>query len=203
MARTLAAKFYADNYRIPMPTAPSGGVVMVRDFKFTVAATTPGTLISTGAACLFDATAGWVAGDKLYLCPLAPGDAPGFQLLNILIDIPVMDSGTSLVLQLGDSVAADTYVTTTLAGALGQAASPGRISSFSAVTIFEVEATTEGMVAGCVRGSLPVSYNPAAYATPLTQDNLILTAQTGGTTAALGVTIKGTIWYTQIGIAAL
>lgn len=191
MARTLAAKFYATNYSTPMPTAPAGGVVMCRDIKFSVAATAPGTIITTGAACVFDAAAGWLAGDKLYLCPLAPGNAPGWQLQNILLDIPDMDAATSLVFQLGDSVAVDTYVTSTLAGTLGQTA--GRISSFGATTIYS--AGTSGLSVGVTVGTLPVSYTAA--------DNLILTCATAGTTAALGVTIKGTVWYTQIGIAAL
>lgn len=175
---------------------------MVRDFKFTCLTTAPGTLISTGAACVFD-TQGFYTGDKLYLCPLAPGNAPGWMLLGILIDIPDVDAGSSFVLQLGDSVAADTFVTTTLAGTLGQSA--GRISSFGPVTIFEVEATTEGMCAGIVRGVLPKTYTPSSYATFATHDDLILTAQTGAGTGTTGSTviIKGTIWYTQGGLNSL
>ncbi len=205
MPRAAAAKFVANNYSTPMPTIPgNAGVVMIRDFKFTCLTTTPGTVIATGAATTMDTT-GFFTGDKLYLCQLAPNNSPGWQLVGIEIDIPALDTGSTIRLTLGDSTSATRFVSATLMGLLGCVNKPGRISSFVATTIYEAEAGAEGMVAGCVRGSLPVSYNPAAYATPTDHDDLILTAATGAGTGVLGasVIIKGQIYYTNCGLAAL
>jgi len=168
--------YLADNYSIPMSTS-ADGALKTRPFIFTV---------STAL----------VVNDLIKLCPLGQF-APGFMLSALLIDIPDLDSGTSLVFQLGDSTAADRYMTTTLAGPIGQTA--GRISSFGPSITYAVALTGPPAVPQTAAGVVVQSL-PALYDTP---DALTLKVQTAPGTGLTGVAIKGQIWYAQLGQTGL
>lgn len=166
---TLDTAYLADNYSTPMESGL--GIVMARYFKFTV-------------------TAAFVVNDLVKLTKLAPGNAPGWVLLDIFMEVPDLDTSTGFVLQLGDSTAADRYVTTTLAAALGTTA--GRINSRGP----SIPYAASTAAAGTVVGALPAYYAAA--------DNLVLKVQTAATgTAATTGTISGYITYTQQGITDL
>lgn len=183
MARTLAGSFYADNYLTPPPSGATGAI-QAAPIKFTIQANNPTDGI-------------FIVGDKLYLVQLGSGGSPGFCLLAIRLHIPDLDSSTGLVFQLGDSTAADRYMTTTLAAALGQTA--GAISSFGP-SIPYASATA---AAGVVAGSLPAVYTPRPNPNSNNRpdgDNLILTVQTVNTAMpTLPLVISGFILYSQIG----
>ena len=149
MARTLAGSFYADNYTHQLSSG-AVGQLQTKPFVFTISATHPtdGILLT---------------GDKLYLTLLNAGPSAGNPLdkkyggggwiiYDIRIDVPDIDSGSNLALQLGDSTAADRYMTTTLAAALGRTA--GVISSFGP-SIPYADSTA---AAGVVAASLPARY---------------------------------------------
>ncbi len=161
----MAHDYYADNYRVPPPSG-HGGYTQAAPFKFTV---------STAL----------IVNDTIKLVQLASGGSPGFNLFGIQIWIPDLDSSSSLVFQLGDSTAADRYVTTTLAAALGQTA--GAISSFGP-SIPYAASTAD---AGVVFQSLPARYDDT--------DNLILKVQTAPGTGLTSVAITGYILYSQLG----
>ena len=157
------ATLYANDYRIePALSAAKAGTVVVRPFTYN-----QGSGLNTG--------------DAVYLARI-PGSA-GVILLGFVIDFPALDSGggKTFVAEIGDSSAADRYVTTTLAGSVGQSA--GRLASFFTGS------------AGAVLGSLPAKYAPSSG-----DDNLILTAQTGVNTAVLSAVIRGVMWYTYYGV---
>ena len=186
MARTDPGSFYADNYTEQLPSGPMGAI-QTHPFVFTLQATNPtdGILLT---------------GDKLYLCVLNPGPSAGnpldsrkggggWVLYDLRIDIPDIDSGSALVFQLGDSTAADRYVTVTLAGAIGQTA--GVVSSFGPSVPYGASDA-----AGVVAASLPARY--------VAQDALILTVQTQPAGMnGLPLVIQGYIQYQQIGQSPL
>ena len=157
----------ANDYSYPMPEASNAGIVVARPFIFTLGAQANPLLSATSTI-------------KLVRIP----GSMGIVLLGYVFDVPDLDSSTNVVLQLGDSTAADTFTTTTLAGTIGQVA--GRFNSGSAAL-----AGSNTINAGCVLGVLPKSYTA--------DDDLILTIQAGPTTATTG-TIRGVITYSQFGV---
>lgn len=161
----MATVYYADNYTTPPPSGPFGAI-QAAPFKFSV-------------------KTAFIVNDTVKLVQLASGGSPGFNLFGIQIWIPDLDSSTGLVFQLGDSTAADRYVTTTLAGALGQTA--GQISSFGPAIPYAAATAS----AGVVFQSLPARYTDT--------DNLILKVQTAPTTGLTTVAITGFILYSQLG----
>lgn len=158
---------YADDYRKPMPEVSNSAGAVVRPFSFNLALQTNPLLSATSTIKLVQ----------------IPG-AMGIVLLGYVFDVPDMDTSTNLVFQLGDSTAADTFLTTTLFGTIGQAA--GRVNSAGAAT-----AGSNTVLGGCVLGVLPKTYT--------SNDDLILTVQAGPTTATTGI-IKGYITYVQTGV---
>lgn len=165
----MATVYYADNYATPTPSGAVGAI--------------------QAAPFLFTVKAALVVNDTIKLVQLASGGSPGFNLFGIRIDIPDLDTGgTAIKFQLGDSTAADRYMTTTLAGVLGTVAA-GSISSFGPPIAY-VAATSS---AGIVWQSLPSRYDA--------QDDLILKVQTAPTTSATSGVITGYILYSQLGIS--
>jgi len=158
---------YADNYSDPMAEASVSGVVVVRPFLVNLA---------TLANPLFSATS------TIKLCMLPGKNMPGFLLQSIWMDVPDMDSGSNVVLELGDNTTANLFVTTTEMGTIGQVA--GRVSSYAAVG----GGGSNTVAAGVALAVLPKSY---------TADNdLLLTFTAGPSTATTGI-IRGFITYSQ------
>lgn len=159
---------YADDYRYPMPDVSNSAGLVIRPFIFNVALQS-NPLLDTAST--------------IKLCQI-PG-AMGIVLIGIVADIPQLEtSSTNLVLELGDSVSASRFVTTTIMGTIGQAA--GRINTESAATTGSGTAN-----AGGVLGIFPLSYTA--------NDDVILTVQTGPTTETTGI-IRGYIMYAQYGV---
>jgi hypothetical protein len=176
MSATIAGgnPLYADNYFDPIPEIPYAGAVVARWFAWTVvAATAPGT------------------GDQVLLCRI-PG-SHGVLLLGIVIDIPQIDSGSGVVIKIGNRTTVDAYFTTTLTSTAGQAAS--RLSSFM------IASPSGAVTGGSVIGSLPDAYAPSTSGSVLLgNDDLVLTTSTGITTPVAGAVVRGYILYTQWGI---
>jgi hypothetical protein len=164
--------YYSDNYKTePMCEAPGAGIVVARTFIFTV-------------------TAALAVDDQILLMPLQGKNLPGFTLLGFSVDIPDLDSGSGLVLQLGDDDNLARFVAPGSggSGSIGQVA--GRFSSAVGVT------TGSGTVAGgAVYGSLPVSYTA--------NKNLILSVQTGPASGATSGVIRGSATFAQFGIRSV
>jgi len=164
----MATTYYADNYSIPPPSGPFGGV-QAAPFVFTV------------KTALVDE-------DKIYLVQLAAGNSPGFNLLSIFVDIPDLDSGSNLVMELGDDDDPNRYMTTTLSGALGRAVDPCAVINSQAPSIPFAAGVSQ---AGCIKSSLPAKYDH--------QNNLIIRVETAPNTGTISVAITGWITYCQLG----
>jgi len=152
----MATVYLADDYGHPIPEA-LGGVMVVRAFTFT----NPILVVN----------------DQIKLARI-PGSFPSLIFLGFDIEVPDLDDSTGIVLRVGDSLAVDHFMTTTLCGTVGQ--SPGRLCSFDAPS---------PAAGGAVIGSLPTKYTA--------DDDLILTVQAGPTTGTAGGLIRGYILYTQ------
>ena len=146
-----AITYLADNYTDPMPEAPGVGIEVTREFLFTVSI----ALLVT---------------DIIKLCPFAKG--MGVVLDNWFLDVPDLDGGANLMLQLGDTNTAARYMA---ANSVGQAG--GKVA----------------MMANGVAQAVPVEYPVAA------DKDLRLTVQTAGS-AVTGVAIRGWVTYHFSGI---
>lgn len=116
----------------------------------------------------------FVVNDILYLAPIPNG----FVLLGFLIDLPQLDTGTSLTIDVGDNL-------TTTAGGQGSA------GYFSASTIGRSATAGQNVIApgnnnGFVHGSLPYIYS-------ITNANVPVAGQALGTTAT---SAPAGIWLT-------
>ena len=176
----MATVYYADNYATPIPSGPDGAI-LAAPFIFTVST----ALVLNDTIKLVQLNMGPSATGSETAANALTAKTGGWILYALRIDIPDLDSGTSLVFELGDSSSATRYVTTTLAGAIGQTA--GVISSFGPSIPYAAATAAAGVVAA----SLPARY--------FAQDDLILTVQTAPGTGLTGVAIQGYILYQQLG----
>jgi len=145
----------ADNYLDPMPANPGVGVRLTREFEY---------LVATALAL----------NDIIRLARLGRGLA--IVLDEWWIDVPDLDTGTAILLQVGDNNTAAKFLA---ANTVGQAG--GKVSSI-----------VDGLAT-----SIPVSYLAGA------DDDFRITVSTGPTTGTTGVTIRGYIGYHYSGITPL
>jgi len=164
----MSTVYYAGDYTNPMPDLSNAGGLLVRPFWFQVA---------TALA----------ANDTVKLCRI-PGSM-GIQLIDIDVEVPALDTGSLIVLELGDNESATRFLTTTLAGSIGQTGVPGRIARGPANT-----------TPGAGTGNLVFASVPRTYTA---DDDLVLTVQTGPSTGATGEVIFGWISYIQFGVTPL
>lgn len=149
-----------------------------RTFKFTLSNTTLTT------------------GDKIQLIPI-PGET-GCVLTDYFIEMPVLDTGTTMSWNLGDTTnttASSAYVS----GCTGGRTATGPCVVTPEIIYFQTATTSAGTaLAGNVRGVLPVNYKGLTSGnttTGGTQDVfLLLTMVTGpGTAVSTGINIRGWI----------
>ncbi len=156
------ANLYADNYLSePAPTASSSAILVAKAFVFTI-------------------TAAFGDGDKIYLARLPAGT----ELLRWRVDVPELDSGSTIAWDLGDSTSATRFLSSS---AVGQGAG-GRVAS-------------DESGAGAVAGSTPCVYQPDGTATQKGDDDFIMTIATAaGAGSVTSGSIIGVVWYKQYGV---
>lgn len=165
----MATVYYADNYRDGGGASDNSNAAgqVVRPFVFTAPA------LGTG--------------DTINLCRL-PGSM-GIIFTSFLIDVPDLDTDSSLICSVGDSTDAERFVADQ--SAIGQG--PGRISSVASAT------AATGII-GAILGTLPCVYIPNGALANKGDDDLILTISTGAGDANTNGKIIGWVTYVQFGV---
>lgn len=93
-----ATTYFADNYGTPMPSHPGVGVLITREFLYTI-------------------SVAFIIADLIKLCKI-PGLGTPIIISNYYIDVPDLDTSTGVTLDLGDNTTADKFVA---AATVGQA----------------------------------------------------------------------------------
>lgn len=172
----MATAYNADTYQDTQISAPwSVGQIFARSFSFNIATNTNNT--------------GFALNDTVALCPIPYNEAGyGVLVLGYQVEIPELDTGTSVALSLGDTNGASNAFQATFvsAAAIGQAAAAvlSPVMSFNGTT-----------AVAPVRGVVPKQYKASSVYT--TQGNTYPTVNfelkitTAPNTATTTGTIKG------------
>lgn len=171
----MATAYNSDTYQDIQLDAPWGSAqIFSRDFSFNIANTTN--------------AAGFALNDTLNLCPIPyKSGGYGVMVVGYRVEIPSLDTGTSVKIQLGDTNAASnafqaTFLSTS--GALGE----------NAASVLDPTMCFSGTTAVApVRGVLPKQYLASAVYTTQGSTFPVINFQLKITTAPNTPTTTGTI----------